>query len=302
MNSPASSDRPTLAQVVEQMATRMTAAGVVFGHGTHNARDEAIWLTMWRLGLPLDGYDELASGPVSAEQLADVAAVVDERIASRKPAAYLTREAWLQGVPFFVDERCIVPRSYIAELLGNPDYGHALDSWLSDRTEQVLDLCTGNGSLAILAAMAFPDVRVDASDLSTAALDVARINVNRHHLSDRITLMASDGLAEVRGPYDLILCNPPYVNARSMAALPPEFRAEPELALAGGVDGMDFIRQLLRDAPAKLTDIGVLVIEVGHERPYFEAAFPRLPAVWLDTSAGADQVLLLTRDALIGPR
>ncbi|MDP4299268.1 50S ribosomal protein L3 N(5)-glutamine methyltransferase [Leptothrix discophora] len=301
MPSPAPSDRPTLAQVVEQMATRMTAAGIVFGHGTHNARDEAIWLTMWRLGLPLDGYDELASGPVSEEQLADVAAVVDERIASRKPAAYLTREAWLQGVPFFVDERCIVPRSFIAELLGDPDYGHALDAWLSDRTRQVLDLCTGNGSLAVLAAMAFPDVMVDASDLSAAALDVARINVNRHHLADRITVLESDGLADVRGPYDLILCNPPYVNARSMAALPPEFRAEPEMALAGGEDGMDFIRQLLRDAPARLSDIGVLVIEIGHERPHFEAAFPRLPAVWLETSAGADQVLLLTRDALIGP-
>ena len=162
MTSPTHNDRPTLAQVVEQMATRMTAAGVVFGHGTHNARDEAIWLTMWKLGLPLDGYDELASGPVSAEQIADVTSVVEERIATRKPAAYLTKEAWLQGVPFFVDERCIVPRSYIAELLGNPDYGHALDSWLSDRTEQVLDLCTGNGSLAILAAMAYPDVVVDA--------------------------------------------------------------------------------------------------------------------------------------------
>jgi ribosomal protein L3 glutamine methyltransferase len=289
----------TLQQVVQEMSARLAAAGVSFGHGTSNARDEAAWLTMWKLRLPLDAYDEYAESPVSAHDMAEVEQVIDERIRSRKPAAYITHEAWLQGVPFFVDERCIVPRSFIAELLGDVHYGAALDAWLSDQTHRVLDLCTGNGSLAVLAAMAYPDVTVDGSDLSQDALDVARINVQRHQLGERITLLQGDGLADVRGPYDLILCNPPYVNSRSMAALPPEFRAEPELALAGGVDGMDFVRTLIEQAPRQLTPQGVLVLEIGHERAHFEARFPRLPAVWLETSAGADQVLLLTRDALL---
>jgi ribosomal protein L3 glutamine methyltransferase len=289
----------TLQQVVHEMSARLAAAGVSFGHGTTNARDEAAWLTMWKLRLPLDAYDEYAESPVSAEDIEAVADVIDERIRTRKPAAYITHEAWLQGVPFFVDERCIVPRSFIAELLGDVHFGAALDAWLSDQTRRVLDLCTGNGSLAVLAAMAYPDVTVDGSDLSQDALDVARINVQRHQLGERIALIQGDGLAQVRGPYDLILCNPPYVNARSMAALPPEFRAEPELALAGGADGMDFVRGLIEQAPRHLAPQGVLVLEIGHERVHFEARFPRLPAVWLETSAGADQVLLLTREALL---
>ena len=288
----------TVHALVQAMSTRLTQAGVAFGHGTTNARDEAAWLTMWKLGLSLDAYDEVADSPVSPANVAGVEAVIAERIASRKPAAYLTHESWLQGVPFYVDERCIVPRSFIAELLGDPQYGDMLDAWLSDQTRRVLDLCTGNGSLAVLAAMAYPDVVVDGADLSHDALDVARINVQRHQLGERITLLHSDGLKSVNGPYDLILCNPPYVNAQSMAALPPEFKAEPELALAGGADGMDFIRALLADLPKNLTPHGVLVLEIGHERAHFEAAFPRLPAIWLETSAGSDQVLLLPRDVL----
>ncbi len=291
-------DTTTVQALVEAMSNRLKQAGVAFGHGTTNARDEAAWLTMWKLGLSLDAYDEVADSPVSPANVAGVEAVIAERIASRKPAAYLTHEAWLQGVPFYVDERCIVPRSFIAELLGDPQYGDMLDAWLSDQTRRVLDLCTGNGSLAVLAAMAYPDVVVDGADLSDDALDVARINVKRHQLSERITLLHSDGLQSVNGPYDLILCNPPYVNARSMAALPPEFKAEPELALAGGTDGMDFIRALIADLPKNLTPHGVLVLEIGHERAHFEAAFPRLPAIWLETSAGSDQVLLLPRDVL----
>jgi ribosomal protein L3 glutamine methyltransferase len=200
-------------------------------------------------------------------------------------------------VPFYVDERAIVPRSLIAEPLADG----TLDAWLSDQTRRVLDLCTGNGSLAVLAALAWPDVEVDAADLSADALAVARINVERHGLQQRIGLHQGDGLGAVAGqaPYDLILCNPPYVNADSMAALPAEYRAEPALALAGGADGMDFVRGLLRDAPACLSEHGVLVLEIGHERPHFERAFPRLEAVWLPTSAGDDQVLLLTREALL---
>jgi ribosomal protein L3 glutamine methyltransferase len=285
----------TLIEMIDSQSARLTQAGVSFGHGTDNAFDEAAWLVQWALGLPLNALDEQAGRVLSAEEQSRALALVERRIATRQPAAYLTGEAWLQGVPFYVDERAIVPRSLIAEPLADG----TIDAWLSERTRRVLDLCTGNGSLAVLAALAWPEVEVDGADLSDDALAVARLNVERHALQQRITLMRSDGLAAVRGPYDLILCNPPYVNAAAMAALPAEYRAEPALALAGGVDGMDFVRQLLRDAPARMSEAAVLVLEIGHERAHFEAAFPRLEAVWLDTSAGDEQVLLLTRDALL---
>jgi ribosomal protein L3 glutamine methyltransferase len=292
----------TLLELITASAKQLTDAGVAFGHGTTNAFDEAAWLVLWQLGLPLDTPLEPASSEantaVAPEKQGEVATLLRARIDTRKPAAYLTNEAWLQGVAFYVDERVIVPRSFIAELLVEG----AIDYWLSDATHRVLDLCTGNGSLAVIAAMAYPDVSVVASDISADALAVARINVDKHGLQDRITLTQSDGLASVGGPFDLILCNPPYVNAQSMAALPPEYHAEPALALDGnihgGSDGMDFVRQLLHDAPQHLSDKGVLVLEIGNEREHFEAAFPRLGAIWLDTSAGEDQVLLLTHDAL----
>ncbi|MBA4257311.1 MAG: 50S ribosomal protein L3 N(5)-glutamine methyltransferase [Polaromonas sp.] len=287
----------TLTELIEDGARRLTAAGVAFGHGTTNAHDEAAWLTLWSLGLPLDTELE-AHAPLASAQVARVSALIEQRIATRQPAAYLTREAWLQGVPFYVDERAIVPRSLIAEVLAEG----SIDIWLSEDTRTVLDLCTGNGSLAVLAALAWPDVQVTGADLSPEALAVAAINVDKHHLADRIALVQSDGLAALPGPFDLVLCNPPYVNAQSMAELPPEFRAEPEMALsgntAGGTDGMDFIRQLLADLPSRLSPHGVLVLEIGHERHHFEAAFPTLAPVWLSTSAGDDQVLLLTHDSL----
>jgi ribosomal protein L3 glutamine methyltransferase len=284
----------TLIKLVRDCAARLEQAGVAFGHGTTNAFDEAAWLVLWHLGLPLDDLDGVAALPVSPQQQDSVLELIGERIRTRKPAAYLTREAWLQGVPFYVDERTIVPRSFIAELLADG----TIDAWLGENTHCVLDLCTGNGSLAVLAAMFYPEVSVDAADISADALAVARINVDRHALGERIRLVESDGLAAVTGPYDLILCNPPYVNARSMAQLPPEYRAEPELALAGGADGMDFVRRLLRDAPSRLSGHGVLVLEIGNERAHFEAAFPQLEVVWLETSAGEDEVLLVTREAM----
>lgn len=294
-----------LLELIQACEQQLSEAGVAFGHGTTNAFDEAAWLVLWQLNLPLDtaldGTDSPAASRVSAKDLAAVQALMALRISSRKPTAYLTHEAWLQGVSFYVDERVIVPRSLIAELLVEG----SLDYWLSDATERVLDLCTGNASLAILAALCYPDVHVTGSDLSADALEVAHINVDRHGLHQRITLLESDGLRapglQARGPFDLILCNPPYVNAQSMAALPPEYRAEPELALHGGADGMDFIRNLLRDAPAHMSEHALLVLEIGHERVHFEAAFPTLPAVWLDTSAGEEQVLLITREALLTP-
>lgn len=292
--------RPTVTvlELIEQMADRLEGAGLSFadgyGHGTTNAFDEAAWLVLWKLGLELDDLESVENRPVSPEDQAQVALLVDTRISTRKPAAYLTNEAWLMGVPFYVDERVIIPRSLIAELL---DDG-SIDPWLSEKTHRVLDLCTGNGSLAVLAAMTYPDVVVDAADISPDALAVARINVDRHQLASRITLIESDGLAACPGHYDLILCNPPYVNAASMAALPAEFRAEPELALAGGKDGMDFIRTLFLTAAAQMNENAVLVLEIGNEREHFERAFPHLEPLWFETSAGPDQVLLLTREQL----
>ena len=285
----------TLLQLVKVSAQQLAQAGVAFGHGTANAFDEAAWLVLWHLGLPLDDLDGVATLAVTRQDQDSVRELVEERIRTRKPAAYLTREAWLQGVSFYVDERAIVPRSFIAELLADS----TLDAWLRDDTRRVLDLCSGNGSLAVLAAQFFPEVAVDAADISPDALAVARINVDRHGLAERIRLIESDGLTAVDGPYDLILCNPPYVNTASMAQLPPEYRAEPALALAGGTDGMDFIRTLRRDASACMSDRAVLVLEIGNERANFEAAFPQLEAVWLETSAGEDQVLLLSREALL---
>ncbi len=300
---PASSLPPltgaTVGALVHAGEQLLLASGVGFGHGTTNARDEAAWLVLWRLGLPLDSDlsnapDSIKNQAVAPDQIALVATLFEERIRTRKPAAYLTREAWLQGVSFYVDERAIVPRSFIAELIVDGGF----DDFLGEHTQQVLDLCTGNGSLAVLAAMAWPEIHIDAADISEDALAVARINVDRHGLQDRIRLLHSDGLAACPGPYDLILCNPPYVNAQSMAQLPPEYRAEPTLALAGGSDGMDFIRRLLREAPAVMSEDAVLVLEIGNERAHFEAAFPQLPVFWLDTSAGCDQVLLIERAAL----
>ena len=288
----------TVLGLVEHWADRMEAAGLSqadgFGQGTLTAFDEAAWLVLWRLGLPLDELDEVETQAVAPADAAMVATLLEARISTRKPAAYLTREAWLQGVPFYVDERVIIPRSLIAELLVD----ESIDAWLSESTHRVLDLCTGNGSLAVLAAMSYPDVAVDAADLSTDALAVARINIDVHELQSRIALIASDGLAACPGPYDLILCNPPYVNAARMAALPPEFKAEPALALAGGEDGMDFIRSLFLNAAAHMSENAVLVLEIGNERENFERAFPELEPLWFETSAGPDQVLLLTRQQL----
>ena len=316
----------TVIALVEHWADRLEAAGLTladgFGQGTLTAFDEAAWLVLWSLGLPLDELDEEEKTPVAPADAEKIAILLEARISTRQPAAYLTREAWLQGVPFYVDERVIIPRSLIAELLVD----ESIDAWLNEpsaapgRPQQagappggtaahevasvgaqplrVLDLCTGNGSLAVLAAMSYPDVAVDAADISTDALAVAKINIDVHALESRITLITSDGLAACPGPYDLILCNPPYVNAATMAALPAEFRAEPALALAGGEDGMDFIRSLFLNAAAHMSENAVLVLEIGNERGNFERAFPGLEPLWFETSAGPDQVLLLTRQQL----
>lgn len=294
-------------EVIQHAAQRFEAAKLSYGHGTANAFDEAAWLVLWRLGLPLDDLDGVAQMPLSEVQMQMVENLIAQRVQTRLPAAYLTQEAWLQGIPFYADTRAIVPRSLIAEALAEG----LIDPWLehsvicrNDTHPHILDLCTGGGSLAVLAALAWPEAVVTASDISTDALEVAHINIVRHQLEERIKLIASDGFKapelKTHAPFDLIICNPPYVNAQSMAVLPPEFRAEPVLALAGGIDGMDFIRLLLTQAPEYLAVSGILVLEIGHERDHFEAAFPALAceAVWLETSAGSDQVLLLECAAL----
>ena len=288
----------TLIEFITAQSARLKEAGVSFGHGTTNAFDEAAWLVTWALGLPLDALEAQAQRAITPAEFTKADDLVAKRIETRLPAAYLTKEAWLQNVPFYIDQRSIIPRSFIAELLADGEGDGTLDAWLSDRTHSVLDLCTGNGSLAVIAAMAYPEITIDASDISDEALAVARINVDQHKLAKRITLIKSDLFSAVRGPYDLIVCNPPYVNSNSMAALPAEYRHEPVLALAGGDDGMGLIRRILKDAPAYMTRDAVLVLEIGNEREHFEKAFPRLEVAWLEASAGGDQVLLVTRDGL----
>ena len=293
------SSQPSVLALIEHWAARLEAAGLTpangFGQGTLTAFDEAAWLVLWRLGLPLDALDSVAKMPVAPADVTQVATLLEARISTRRPAAYLTGEAWLQGVPFYVDERVIIPRSFIAELL----LDGSIDPWLSEDTRRVLDLCTGNGSLAVLAAMTYPEVLIDAADISADALAVARSNVERHQLQQRVTLIESDGLTTCTGLYDLVLCNPPYVNSASMDALPAEFKAEPFLALSGGDDGMDFIRDLFLNAARHMSENAVLVLEIGNERENFERAFPHLQPLWFETSAGSDQVMLITRQQLV---
>ena len=300
-----------LKELIHASANRLDEAKVAFGHGTLNAQDEAAWLVLWQLKLPLD-FDftddslraqeqttalnmNLNVADISAAHIQSCQALIEQRIQTRKPAAYLTREAWLQGIPFYVDERSIVPRSFIAELIAEG----AFDAWLSETSHSFLDLCTGNGSLAVLCAMAYPEIEVIGADISKDALAVAKINVDQHQLSHRIQLVESDGLQNLTQTFDCIICNPPYVCEASMQELPAEFKAEPLLALAGGADGMDFIRQLFIDLPDRMNHKAILILEIGNEREHFEAAFPRLEAVWLETSAGEDQVLLVTKEALL---
>lgn len=288
-----------LLPLIEAAAAQLDAAGITaengLGQGTLRTFDEAAWLVLWRLGLPLDSdLQDIGQRPVSEQEFMQVQQFLRQRIDGRTPAAYLTGQAWLCGVPFYVDQRVIIPRSLIAELMTEG----TLDVWLSAQTHHALDLCTGNASLAIIAALTYPEVQVDAADISADALAVARINVEQHALTERIALIESDGLQRCPGPYDLILCNPPYVNAHSMASLPAEFRAEPALALAGGPDGMDFIRKLLAQVGSRMSEQAVLVLEIGNEREHFERAFPRLSPIWLPTNAGDEQVMVLTREQL----
>ena len=275
---------------------RFRRAGLYFGHGTHNARDEAAYLILHTLGLPLGDLDSVLERRLEPRELERVEAILRRRIGERTPAAYLTHEAWLGDYRFYVDERVIVPRSFIAELLRD-----GLAPWIADacKPRSILDMCTGSGCLAVLAAFSFSRAQVDAADLSPEALQVARRNVRAYALQERVRLIRSDLFARLGSKrYDLILANPPYVDASAMRDLPREYRREPRLALAGGRDGLKLVRRILKQASAHLNPGGLLVVEIGHNRAAMEAAYPRLPFVWLDTSAGTDYVFMLNKEDL----
>lgn len=277
--------------------SRFNEAQLHFGHGSDNAFDEAAYLILHTLHLPLDRLEPFLDASLTHGESEDILRVIERRVRERVPAAYLTGEAWLAGHRFVVDERVIVPRSFIAELLGEQ-----LSPWVEDSeaVTKVLDLCTGSGCLAILAALAFPNAQVDAADLSKDALAVAARNVADYSLGNRIALIESDLFAALAGrTYDVIISNPPYVDAASVAALPPEYRVEPALALGSGEDGLDATRRILAAAKAHLNPGGLLVVEIGHNRDALEAAFPTLPFTWLDTAGGDQFVFLLRREDLL---
>ncbi|GGP28084.1 50S ribosomal protein L3 N(5)-glutamine methyltransferase [Silvimonas amylolytica] len=278
--------------------SRFKDANLFYGHGTDNAYDEAAWLILSMLGLPLDRLEPFLDARLLSQELEKVIEAIRQRAEEHIPTAYLTHEAWLGEYKFYVDQRTIVPRSFIAEILREG----ALEPWIEhpELVHRALDLCTGSGCLAILVADHFPDAEVDAIDLSPDALDVAEINVAEYNLGERIHLIDSDLFTEVEGEtYDLIVSNPPYVDAPSMDELPQEYRHEPEMALGSGDDGLDITRKIIESATTYLNEMGVLMVEIGHNRDVLEAAYPTLPFVWIDTTSGDGFVFLLTREMLV---
>ena len=295
---PEPSQSVTLSQCIDQVAQRLEAADLHYGHGAIDAQSEALWIASKQLNIsPADALDQLDQ-PITLDQYQNALAVAQIRIETRKPLAYILGEAWLMGVPFFCNEQSIVPRSWIAELIVNG----SLETWLP-ADGKALDLCTGNGSLAVLLALSCPDIHVTACDISMPALSVASRNLDRHGLSTQVELLSGDLWDALDEPnddnrFDLIICNPPYVNSSSMNSLPAEYQAEPALALAGGEDGMDLIRRIIAAAPDYLTDRGAILIEIGNEYEHFKKAFPQIPAIWMEVSAGDEQVLLIQAEDL----
>lgn len=294
----AGAELATIRDALRFALSRFHRAGLTFGHGFPDARAEAAYLIAWALDLPHASFDEHLDARLTRDEMTEVIALLRRRVEERMPAPYLTREAWLGDYRFYVDERVLIPRSFIADLLLD-----GLAPWVSepDAVRSALDLCTGSGCLAILLAEAFPAAKVRGADISEAALAVAARNVGEYGLDSRIELIRSDlmsGLDDAR--YDLIVSNPPYVDARSMAELPPEYRHEPALALAGGADGLDLVRRLLGQAAIHLAPEGLLVVEIGHNRAALERAWPDIPFTWLETHAGDEFVFLLHREELPG--
>jgi ribosomal protein L3 glutamine methyltransferase len=285
----------TVRDLLRFAVSRFNQSDIFYGHGTTNAFDEAAYLVLSGLNLPVDRLDPFLDARLLPEEIRDVIDMIERRVEDRVPTAYLTREAWQGDFRFYVDERVIVPRSFVHELLGEP-----LAPWIEhpELVHRALDLCTGSGCLAIQMAHHYPDAEIDAVDISLDALEVAAINVENYGLGDRINLIHTDLFEGLADRYDLIVSNPPYVDAESVEALPQEYQHEPELALGSGHDGLDATREILRRAPEFLNDFGVLLVEIGHNREALEAAFPQLPFVWLDTSGGDGFVFLLTREDL----
>lgn len=296
MITQAQSQLRTIRDLLRFAVSQFNQANLHFGHGCANAYDEAAYLILKTLHLPLDQLEPFLDARLLDDECKQVLTMIDRRVTQRTPAAYLTHEAWLGDYSFYVDERVIIPRSFIAELLQTQ-----LSPWITDPDAiySALDLCTGSGCLAILMAHGFQNAHIDAIDISTQALEVAHKNVQDYGLEDRIQLIESNlfsALSEKQ--YDLIISNPPYVNAASMAELPQEYQHEPHNALASGLDGLDATRLILRDAAQYLTDDGLLLVEIGHNRAVLEQAYPQLPFTWLETSAGDEFVFLLRRDQL----
>ena len=286
----------TVRDLLRFAVSRFNEAKLTFGHGSLNAYDEAAYLILHTLHLPLDTLEPFLDAKLTSKELEHVVAILEQRVIERIPAAYLTHEAWLGDFNFYIDERVLVPRSFIAELLRT-----RLSPWIADADSinNALDLCTGSACLAILMAHAFPNAAIDASDISPDALQVARRNVSDYRLDHQITLLESDlftGLSGCR--YDLIVSNPPYVNADSMQHLPEEYLHEPQLALASGKDGLDAVRRIIELAPQYLTPSGLLIVEIGHNRDVLEQAYPNVNFTWLETSAGDEFVFLLTREQI----
>nr|VFK14534.1 MAG: [LSU ribosomal protein L3P]-glutamine N5-methyltransferase [Candidatus Kentron sp. LFY] len=287
----------TALDLVRWGASRFNEAEIFFGHGMDNAVDEALVLVRHVLHLPPDTSTELLQGRLTREEKRMILKLFFRRVEERLPAAYLTREAWFAGVRLYVDERVLIPRSPIAEWIGR-----GFSPWVEDPSEtmRILDLGTGSGCLAIAAALAFPESRVDATDISPDAIMVARQNISDHELGNRISIVESDLFAAVttEEPYDIIISNPPYVDIAEIAAMPPEYRHEPEIGLAAGDDGLACVMPILREAGRFLTLKGILVVEVGASRHALERAFPNLPLVWLDLESGGENVFLITAEGL----
>lgn len=288
----------TLEVCWQELTEKLDRAGLSYGHGAIDAQSEALWIIAAALDFPPEDAADALDTPITPDIQTKINAWANERISTRKPLAYILGEAWLMGIPFYCDERSIVPRSFIAELIVD---GH-LEPWLPP-SAKVLDLCTGNGSLAILMALSCPDVEVCGSDISMQALSLAAKNIDRHNLSEQIEIYQGDLFESLPSPnednlFDLIICNPPYVNATSMANLPAEYHAEPEISLAGGSDGMDLVRKIIANAKDYLKPEGALVLEIGNEAKNFSDAFPEINVTWLEVSAGEDQVLLIQAEDL----
>jgi ribosomal protein L3 glutamine methyltransferase len=278
--------------------SQFEASDIFYGHGTDNSYDEAVWLVMGALHLPHDTLDNFLDAKLTNSERNKLASFVEQRVTKHTPTAYLLKEAWLQGFKFYVDERVLIPRSFIAELLVND----GLQPWIEfpELINSAADICTGSGCLGVLLAEAYPDTVVDVIDISQDAIDVCNINISNYGLQDRMTAIKSDMFSQLKGKqYDLIISNPPYVDAPSMASLPAEYRNEPQLALGSGTAGLDHTHTILREAANYLTEDGILVVEIGHNRDALLEAYPDLPFTWLEVSSGDEFVFLLTRDQLV---